>query len=68
MERLTRPHDNFECRLKDCYAEDWMMNLYDNEYPSSSTEMCDSCPFMAIVNRLGLIEDYLEKNNINIEK
>ena len=57
MERLTRPLDNYPCRIKECYAEDWMMNLYDNEYPPSSTEMCDSCPFMAIVNRLAEYED-----------
>ena len=64
MERLTRPLDEYECRIKDCNAEDWMKTLY-GEY--TTKVVCDGCPFMAIVNHLGSIEDYLEKNNISIK-
>ena len=58
-ERLTRHKDNYPCRLKDCYAEDWMNNLYGS-YPVTE-DCCNACPFMDIVNHLAELEDMFER-------
>lgn len=62
LERLTRVKDEYECRIKDCPAEDWMFDLYG--YYSESV-ICDDCPFLPIVNKLAEYEDKEEgkKNN-----
>lgn len=28
MGRMTRPKDNWECRINECGAEEWMSDLY----------------------------------------
>lgn len=62
MERLTNSSKKFECRMKHCYAERWMYEIY-GEYPSLSKAVCDRCPFIQIVNRLADYEDVEERKN-----
>lgn len=58
MKRLTRPIDNFPCRLAGpCVAEDWMKNIYNEYPPLKGKSICDNCPFETIINRLAEYED-----------
>ena len=57
--RYTRHIDEYPCRLKiECGAEDWMQELYGH-YPQG--DLCDTCPFMEIINRLAELEDENEE-------
>lgn len=65
MERLTRPLDNFPCRLaKGCTAEDWMEDVTGYTVFDWKTKkgenICTHCPFEKIINRLGFYEDLEE--------
>ena len=53
VERLTQPTKDYECRMKNCAAEDWMFELY-GEFPK---DVCEKCPFQKLVNRLAEYED-----------
>ena len=53
--KYTRYIDEYPCRLKDkCEAEEWMRDLYEY-YPKK--DICDTCPFMKIINYLAELED-----------
>ena len=57
FKRLTSPRSEFECRHKECEAEDWMFDIYDI-YPSRlHVDICSTCPFMNIINKLAEYED-----------
>lgn len=60
MERLTRRKDEHECRIKDCFVEDWMKNLYGH-YLDIDVPICEGCPIMPIANHLAELEDEKEK-------
>ena len=60
MERLTRPIDEYPCRLKDvCGAEKWIEEVsgYSMYNWKSEVAVCENCPFEKIINRLGELED-----------
>ena len=50
MSRMTRPKDNWECRIDECRAEEWMSDLYGH-YPRAD-DICSNCPFFTILNDL----------------
>ena len=56
--RLTRKKDEYECRITDCHAEEWMKELYGDFPPES---LCDNCPFEIFINKLAEFEDKEEK-------
>ena len=58
MERYTRHIDEYPCRIKECDVEDWVYIVL-GEYPKG--DMCEECPFEAMINRLATFEDYFEK-------
>lgn len=61
MSRLTREKDKWECRVSDCYAEDWMHSLY-GKYPDLNDNICEDCPFVKVINRLAEYEDLVEES------
>ena len=58
MERLTKREieELYPCRIKRCYAEDWMKEIY-GEYP---LDICENCPFEKYINCLAELEDMIE--------
>lgn len=60
MERLTRPYDEYECRLKNCNLEEWMKSIY-GEYPDFEINICDNCPVIIIANKLAEYEDMADR-------
>ena len=53
MARLTREKDKFVCRIADCYKiESWIEDM-----DGDTSNMCDNCPIMPIVNKLAEYED-----------
>lgn len=62
MNRLTREKDNYECRIKGgCRADQWMYEIYGKyPYDISDMDICDVCPFMAIINLFARREDEWE--------
>lgn len=60
MERLTRRKNKYECRIKECFVEDWMYSLYGH-YLDIDKSICDDCPIMSIANRLAELEDEKEQ-------
>ena len=63
MNRLTRPLDQWPCRLaKACTAEEWFYDHLDLG-DSFNGDLCEDCPFMEIINRLGFYEDLFEKSS-----
>lgn len=54
MNRLTRPIDKYHCRIKECPAEGWMYDLY-NQF--CHKDICKDCPFEEYINRLAELED-----------
>jgi hypothetical protein len=58
MERLTEINNGYACRIKNCWAEDWMGRYYA-EYPRG--DICKDCPFMELVNKLAGYEDKEEE-------
>lgn len=52
-DRLTQPTKDYECRMKNCAAEDWMYYIF-GEFPK---DVCEKCPFQKLVNRLAEYED-----------
>lgn len=59
MGRTTRPKDNWECRINECGAEEWMGDLYGH-YPRVD-DICNNCPFFEYIKRLAEYEDLVEK-------
>ena len=57
MDRLTRKKDQYECRIKDCGAENWMYGLF-KKFPENP---CENCPFEKVVNILADYEDNAER-------
>lgn len=58
MKRFTRPKDNWECRIKDCHMEDYLINEFD--IPTENYNFCENCPFEELVNKLAELEDKFE--------
>lgn len=57
FKRLTNPNKKYECRPPHCEVEEWMYDMYD-EYPSEiHQDLCESCPFIKIINKLAEYED-----------
>ena len=57
MARLTRPMDEYECRIAGgCPIEDWLIN---KGYVISEF-ICEDCPVKPIVNNLAEYEDKYE--------
>ena len=56
--RLTRKKDEYECRIANCNAEEWMNKLYGDFPPEN---LCDNCPFESFVNKLAEFEDKEEE-------
>ena len=59
-ERLTRPYDEYECRIKECTLEEWMKSLY-GDYPDFEIDICNTCPVEKIANKLAEYEDKEER-------
>ena len=59
MSRMTRLKDNWECRIDECGAEEWMSDLYGH-YPRVD-DICSVCPFFEYIKRLAEYEDLVEK-------
>lgn len=56
--RMTRKKDQNECRIDKCKAEQWMFELYSNNYPDHY--ICKDCPFKEYIDYLAQLEDSLE--------
>ena len=56
MKRYTE-NKAFECKIKECRADDWMKSIYGFY---SDKNFCEYCPFMELVNRLAEFENKLE--------
>ena len=55
MARMTRPKDEYKCRIVGgCPIEDWILECIDGEL---IRDLCDNCPVMSIVNKLAEYED-----------
>jgi hypothetical protein len=53
MKRLTRPKDEYPCRIANCREiEHWIENMGGNY-----ENMCENCPIQPIVNKLAEYED-----------
>lgn len=59
MSRMTRPKDNWDCRIRECRAEEWMRDVYGH-YPRAE-DICSICPFFKHIKRLAEYEDLVEK-------
>lgn len=59
MSRMTRPKDNWDCRIRECKAEEWMRDIY-RHYPRAE-DICSICPFFEHIKRLAEYEDLVEK-------
>ena len=59
MSRMTRPKDNWDCRIRECRAEEWMGDLFGH-YPRAD-DICSNCPFFEHIKRLAEYEDLVEK-------
>lgn len=59
MSRMTRPKDNWECRIKECEAEEWMRDIYGH-YPKVD-DICSICPLFEHIKQLAEYEDLVEK-------
>lgn len=57
MKRLTRPKDNYECRINGCQIEDWLLKL---GVDAISEYVCDDCYLMPFINKLAEYEDAAE--------
>lgn len=62
MRRLTHRSDKNPCRIIDCLAEDWIVNLTGTTFSNwnSNEDVCDNCPFEKYINRLAEFEDEKE--------
>lgn len=58
-ERLTKKNSPYECKIAECYADDWVKEF---RYHNSEDSPCDDCPFMKYINKLAKLEDYIENN------
>ena len=60
MNRLTRPKDEWVCRMAgECPVEEWLDNHgIEIEY---ETYLCEDCPFEKYINKLAEYEDAEEK-------
>lgn len=58
MERLTLK--NGECKMKNCFAEEWMAELFGHY---SEKNICNSCPFINVIDELAKYEDEKEIKN-----
>ena len=57
MSRLTRPKDEWECRVAGgCPMEDYILN-----HEGVLEDICDDCPLMPVANRLAEYDDAKEK-------
>ena len=63
MNRLTKVKDKYPCRIKECYAEEWMAEITGINFNKweSDKNLCDNCPFEKYINRLGEVEDMMER-------
>ena len=62
MARMTRPKDEYECRIAGgCTIENWILECTDGELIFDC--LCDNCPVMPIVNKLAEYEDLEENTN-----
>lgn len=61
--RMTRKLDEYPCRIIDCYAEEWMTEVTGIDFYNwkSDKNPCDNCPFEKYINRLGEVEDMIER-------
>ena len=58
MIRLTRPKDEWECRLAGaCTVEDWIMDNLGVSLDMLKENVCDNCPFIKHINKLADYED-----------
>ena len=55
MKRFTNESKKYECRIKKCYAEDWMFELY-GKYVNKAN-ICETCPFLEAISHLAELED-----------
>ena len=61
MARLTRPKDEWECRLAGaCPVEDWIMENLGVSLDMLKENVCDNCPFIKHINKLAAYEDVAE--------
>ena len=61
MTRLTRIKDEYECRIGNCLAEDWIENITGEVAFNWPGDVCKDCPFEKYINRLAEYEDKEEK-------
>ena len=58
MVRLTRPKDEWECRLAGpCPAEGWITDNLGAPLDMLRESVCDNCPFIEYINKLAEYED-----------
>lgn len=62
MARLTRPKDEYECRIAGgCPAEEWIEEDLGFNLDEANEEICLHCPFEKHINKLAEYEDEKEK-------
>lgn len=61
---MTRHENDYECRVINCRAEDWMKSIYGS-YPEK--DICKYCPFQKYINTLAEKEDMEEKNTDDLK-
>ena len=60
-QRLTRKKDNYPCRIKNCYIEDWVLeHIVKGELIGN---LCNDCPIEPLVNKLAEYEDREEEHH-----
>lgn len=56
--RLTRPKDEYECRVAGgCPMEDWIIDNLGINLDDLQEQVCTHCPAMKYINRLAEYED-----------
>lgn len=61
MARLTRPKDNWECRIAlGCPIEDWITENLGISLHMLKEDVCIHCPCMKYINKLAAYEDVAE--------
>ena len=66
MKRMTNKSKDYECRIDECMAEEWMLKLYE-DYSDYEKFFCDDCPFEKYINRLAELEDKIEQEEDDLK-